>query len=464
MAAAGNSSVLRTLGGADGFGDIALPRSDDGSTRIDARSVFDAGILWFGTRHAGDAIWINTNGTISFGAAFDGYHSLGADLPAGDVIAAFWGDIDTRLDGEGAESGPIWVDIDPVTDRLTVTWAHVGAYRYDATVTNLFQVELTDRGGGDIAVTLRYDRITWDRGSAADDAGAVALLAATRLTQPVLLGPALTLDSAAGNTGVAGLWHWDLRGGTVSGLDPAMGLVRDGTAGADVLDGTAGDDILRGKADNDVLRGADGDDWLAGGDGADTLNGGTGQDSLRGGDTAADLRDVIYGGDGDDDIDGGHGNDLVYGGAGHDLIAGGFGADELIGQDGNDTLTGAAFSDLIFGGDGDDFLNGGFGHDRLNGGSGADRYYHLGIFDHGSDWVQDYNAADGDLLVWGGAASARPADFQVNLTETAAAGQSGVPEAFVIHRPTGQIVWALVDGGDEAAIWLRIGTSTYDIG
>jgi hypothetical protein len=41
-------------------------------------------------------------------------------------------DIDTRLDGEGTESGPIWVDIDPISDVVTITWQNVGFYRRNA--------------------------------------------------------------------------------------------------------------------------------------------------------------------------------------------------------------------------------------------------------------------------------------------------------------------------------------------
>jgi Ca2+-binding RTX toxin-like protein len=227
------------------------------------------------------------------------------------------------------------------------------------------------------------------------------------------------------------------------------------------VEGTEGPDRLVGGAGNDTLAGLGGNDTLAGGDGADTLNGGDGDDVIRGGASEADLRDVVYGGEGADSIDAGHGNDLVYGGGGNDTVEGGFGVDEIIGQAGDDVLTGSAFSDLIFGGDGNDFVNGGFGSDRVNGGAGADRFYHLGIADHGSDWIQDFDAAQGDRLVFGGTATR--SQFQVNLTETAGAGAAGVDEAFVIYRPTGQILWALVDGGAQSGINLQIGGQVFDL-
>jgi Ca2+-binding RTX toxin-like protein len=255
---------------------------------------------------------------------------------------------------------------------------------------------------------------------------------------------------------------------SVAGADPVV-LFGDfgndtliGGGAADELDGGVGDDLLDGRQGNDRVIGDAGNDTLRGGDGADTLNGGDGDDIIFGGETDADLRDVIYGGNGNDRIDAGHGNDQVYGGEGNDTIEGGFGVDTIEGQAGDDVLTGSAFSDLVFGGDGNDFVNGGFGSDRVNGGAGADRFYHLGIADHGSDWIQDYSAADGDRLLFGGAGATR-AQFQVNLTETAGAGAAGVDEAFVIYRPTGQILWALVDGGAQASINLQIGGQVFDL-
>ncbi|MCV2891242.1 Calx-beta domain-containing protein [Ruegeria aquimaris] len=240
-----------------------------------------------------------------------------------------------------------------------------------------------------------------------------------------------------------------------------------GTPGRDTLDGGDGNDEILGFEDNDVLRGFAGNDTLFGGDGADTLNGGDGNDVIFGGETEHDLRDVIFAGEGDDSVDAGFGNDQIFGQGGNDTIAGGFGVDEIQGQDGNDVITGSAFSDLIFGGAGNDFVNGGFGSDRINGGSGADKFFHVGVLGHGNDWVQDYNAAEGDVLLFGNASATRD-QFQVNFnhTQNAAgerAGDDAVQEAFVIYRPTGQIMWALVDGEGQGSINLQIGSEVFDL-
>ncbi|MEQ9696014.1 calcium-binding protein [Shimia sp. SDUM112013] len=237
-----------------------------------------------------------------------------------------------------------------------------------------------------------------------------------------------------------------------------VGVTRDGTSGADVLVGTAANDRLRGFDGNDTIRGLDG---------PDTLIGDAGDDHLIGGASADDQRDVVYGGAGNDSIEGGHGNDELRGDAGNDTIEGGFGADTVIGGGGNDVLTGSSYGDMIFGGDGDDFVNGGWGHDLVNGGAGADRFFHIGVVDHGSDWIQDYNAADGDVLHFGIASATRD-QFQVNTTHTSNAagersGDDNTEEAFVIYRPTGQIMWALVDGAGQDSINLRIGSDIFDL-
>ena len=224
---------------------------------------------------------------------------------------------------------------------------------------------------------------------------------------------------------------------------------------------------LTGTPDADRLVGAEGNDTIRGLDGADTLNGGAGDDLIEGGATDADLRDVIFAGAGNDSVDAGAGNDQVFGQDGNDTIAGGAGVDDLQGQDGDDVITGSNFSDLVFGGAGNDFVNGGFGSDRINGGTGADKFFHAGVEGHGSDWVQDYVAADGDVLLWGGVAATAD-DFQVNFAHTAndageRSGDDAVQEAFVIYKPTEQIMWALVDGNGQSAINIQIGGDTFDL-
>ena len=275
-----------------------------------------------------------------------------------------------------------------------------------------------------------------------------------------------SLDEGNGATSGIDVTMTGIGVGTVvdgfGGTDTFTGIEQiDGTDFADRMVGHDGNNEFEGDDGNDTLNGAGGDDTLDGGDGTDILIGGDGNDVIYGGATEDDLRDVVYAGAGNDFVDGGYGNDELRGDGGNDTISGGFGVDTVIGMSGDDVLTGQAWSDLIYGGDDNDFINGGFGYDRLNGGSGADRFFHIGIYDHGSDWIQDYNAAEGDVLQFGQAGTRD--QFQLNYAETANAGVDGVEEVFVIYIPTNQILWALVDGGAQSEINLLMGGVTYDL-
>lgn len=465
-----NGTVVSGLGGPEGYGELMVPRNDDGSLQLDASLIFGAGFDFFGTLHAADSLFVNTNGTLSFGAALPLYPTPENEILSRDVIAPFWADVDTRLDGEGAESGAIWVDLSPQTGTLTVTWHDVGVYRRNGELTNTFQVQLVDRGSGDFDIVFRYEALDWASGTAENDAGARIGLAAGGASTPGWLftheqnSDLLHLPGIAGNTGVAGLWLYEMRGGTASlpaDTPPDPPVPPDPPDPSDPSDPSDLPEHLIGTDGNDILRGEGGNDTLEGRDGRDTLSGGDGDDLILGGATDLDRGDVIYGGAGHDHIDAGYGNDEVHGGTGDDTISGFYGNDTLIGNEGDDRLNGSVTADLIFGGDGFDFINGGFGSDRLNGGADGDTFYHTGIAGHGSDWIQDYDAAEGDVLQYGGESTGAHR-FQVNYASSGA-GDDAVDEAFVIHKPTGQILWALVDGEAQSSINLRIGDEVFDL-
>lgn len=237
-------------------------------------------------------------------------------------------------------------------------------------------------------------------------------------------------------------------------IDPAIvvgpvGVELVGTAGADRLVGGDGDDTLIGLDGPDTLIGGDGDDFIFG-------SNNTGPDS------ESDLRDVVFAGNGNDSVLGGYGNDELRGDAGNDTLEGGYGADTMIGGTGDDFLTGSAWGDVLVGGDGNDFINGGFGYDRTNGGLGADRFFHNGNAGHGSDWIQDFDSGQGDVLQYGGGA-ATAADFLVQRAFTVNAGDALVQEVFVTHIPSGNLLWALVDGGAQTSLNVLASGTTFDL-
>ena len=140
------------------------------------------------------------------------------------------------------------------------------------------------------------------------------------------------------------------------------GVLRFGTAAADVLAGDrrhnqiygrAGDDSIYGRFQSDCLYAGAGDDFVRGGQGTDLLVGFTGADHLSGG----DQEDVVRGGRGPDRILGGADEDRLLGGPGADYIKGGDGYDTIKAGPGDDTIDAA--------GGGLDTVDCGPGEDRV---------------------------------------------------------------------------------------------------
>jgi len=208
---------------------------------------------------------------------------------------------------------------------------------------------------------------------------------------------------------------------TIYGLDGNDTLI--GGAGNDFLIGGLGNDLLQGGLGNDTIWAGAGNDrvevqegnnevWA--GLGMDTVIGGTGNDILGGGGDddlidarnggvnqlwGGDGRDTLYASDNGDVAGGGGGDDLVYGGAGADMLIGGLGNDTVQGYGGNDALYLSLGNDMGYGGAGDDTIFAGAGFDQLWGGAGADRFEFYRDF--GWNRVEDFSAAEGDVLALG---------------------------------------------------------------
>ncbi|WP_371158207.1 beta strand repeat-containing protein [Jannaschia sp. 2305UL9-9] len=431
----------------------------------------------------------------------DGYGSDEARTSAGTTAVANVNDPvsgSVTVSGTLAQNGVLTADTSGISDAdgisgpIAVQWTRDGVDIAGATGNTLTLTQADV--GGQIAARASY---TDDFGAAeqsvsgtlgpvqnVNDAptGAVILIGMTTVGQS-LQAVVDDVDDIDGISGpITGQW---LRGGTeipgatndtyvLTAADVGQVLsyrasyTDDGGTAETVTSGTSsvvvsGNLLINGTPDADRLVGGTGDDTINGNLGADTIIGDAGNDLITGGPDAGDLRDVVFAGAGDDTVRGGSGNDELRGDAGNDSLEGGIGADFVLGGAGNDTLTGGSLGDLLSGGDGIDFINGGFGFDRMSGGDGGDRFFHLGIRDHGSDWIQDYDASEGDVLVFGGPASATAANFQVNLATTPTAGSGAVDEAFVIYVPTGQIIWALVDGAGQTDINIQLASGTFDL-
>ncbi|MHC9236757.1 calcium-binding protein [Pseudooceanicola sp. 502str34] len=401
---------------------------------------------------------------------------LGQILPASGNDTLLGGDGDDVISlGTGSDS----VDGEAGNDTISVDFDGDGGTTDDHTLRGGDGDDqfLLYRGGGVAMGGAGNDHFTLDGGTYRIDGGeGMDTLRAAQAD--------LSVSPLEGDVAIEGIEHLegfrtvsnqltgDANANAITGGNNSDTLIGNdgddtlgGAGGRDSMLGGAGDDRMDGGISSDTLRGGDGADHLEGSYQADVLDGGAGNDTIYGGLATGvphpDLSDTIYAGAGDDFIYAGYGNDLVYGGADHDTLDGHDGADTLIGEAGDDVISGGALGDVLVGGAGDDFLSGGFGHDRLHGGAGADRFFHAGEPGDGTDWVQDYDADADDTLVL--APTAVLSDYQVNFAETPGAGQADVAEAFVIYRPTGQVLWALVDGGAQDRIMLTIAGTEFDL-
>ena len=97
----------------------------------------------------------------------------------------------------------------------------------------------------------------------------------------------------------------------------------------------------------------------------------------------------------------------------------------------------------------------------MNGGSGADRFFHTGLRDHGSDWIQDFSTEKWDVLNFGGIATLD--QFEVHYANPEGSGSEDTSEAFVLFLPTSGILWALVDGQNLQEIILLMGGEVFDL-
>lgn len=108
-------------------------------------------------------------------------------------------------------------------------------------------------------------------------------------------------------------------------------------------------------------------------------------------------------------VSGGGGNDKLPSSGGDDVVDGQDGNDNIVGDAGNDTLLGGSGKDVLNGGVGDDLINGGLGADRTTGGTGADKFVFSGNNKRAAlrtstvkslDRITDFNAVEGDRLVF----------------------------------------------------------------
>lgn len=265
------ASLLNNLGGSAGFGENFLERNDDFSTRfIDLTSVFGTtGLNFFGNFYSG--LFVNNNGSVTF--EFEQFEytpeiiSAQTDNP---IIAPYWADVDTSggpvqptRGGTSQGTNLVWYDLDPVNRAFTVTWDDVGYFSFlpssifGTDRVNAFQLQLRQVGSaGDFDIEFRYESIDWTTGEASGGLGGLsdgpdAIPARAGYSagngEDVLELPqsgnetALLALETASNVGIAGVYRFFVRNGTVvNGGFPEELFLRQAGGGLVAWDSTLG--------------------------------------------------------------------------------------------------------------------------------------------------------------------------------------------------------------------------------
>ncbi|MFW8591282.1 nidogen-like domain-containing protein [Glaciecola sp. 2405UD65-10] len=209
-----------------GFGQIAMSKNDDGSSReftFDEFSDlgFDNGVNYFGDTFNG--FFVNNNGNVTFGNSLSTFTPVSFPTANTPMIAPFWGDVDTRC----ADCGNVYLG-SPDENTMVVTWDSVGSFSNNADTTNTFQLVLIDRadtGAGNFDVEFRYDDINWTSGTASNgvpaQAGYDAGDGVNFFTVPGSQTEEIAnIDTANSNTDTAGLWRFAIREGALPGATP----------------------------------------------------------------------------------------------------------------------------------------------------------------------------------------------------------------------------------------------------
>ncbi|MCA9605715.1 MAG: DUF4215 domain-containing protein [Myxococcales bacterium] len=218
--------LITGLGGPAGFGIDTLPPDDDGSSApISLTAAFPSGLEFFGTRYPD--LFVNINGNVSFAMPLMTFTPMPFPVASQPMIAAWWGDVDTRGVAPADENAVYW-SVEP--GRFIATWYRVGYFDSHVDLVNSFQIVLTDESAvgaaGDFDVEIRYEQLEWTTGDASDGVGGLGGTPAqagfdagnTRdfLALPGSLTSAVLALETTSNVGIPGVWRFQIRSGAVT--------------------------------------------------------------------------------------------------------------------------------------------------------------------------------------------------------------------------------------------------------
>lgn len=150
-----------------GFKNNSVARNDDGSSALQSLGF---PINLFGKVRA--SVFVNNNGNITFDSALSTFTPFGLRRTEREIIAPFFGDVDTRP--EGSKLTTYGNDVVNGHRAFGVNWVDVGYYSQHTDKLNSFQlvlIERADQGPGDFDIEFNYARIAWETGDASGGVG-----------------------------------------------------------------------------------------------------------------------------------------------------------------------------------------------------------------------------------------------------------------------------------------------------
>lgn len=152
-----------------------MPNDDQYSNLISLPFTFD----FYGNTY--NSLYINNNGNISFLGQYSTFTANPFPDSSYNMIAPFWGDVDTRDSTMTGSIGNVWYKLTP--NALVVVWDHVGYFMTHGDKTNTFQLVISDGTDPLIPignnVSFCYADMQWTTGDASQGIGGFGGVPAT---------------------------------------------------------------------------------------------------------------------------------------------------------------------------------------------------------------------------------------------------------------------------------------------
>lgn len=139
-----------------------LPANDDGSV---GPVNIGFSLNFFGSNYS--QLWVNNNGNVTFTGPLSTYTPFSLLSTSTPIIAAFFGDVDTRATG----SNPVTYGsglLAGTHNAFAANYINVGVYSH-ISIFNTFQlllIERADTGAGNFDFEFNYNRVVWEAGQA----------------------------------------------------------------------------------------------------------------------------------------------------------------------------------------------------------------------------------------------------------------------------------------------------------